>query len=144
MIYGQAACVIVWLGASESGPTALKVIHRLGQGDRLESIRESYSEEEDSTDESDLKDYGSFYEKLTDQRCLALSQQNWFCRIWILQEVGVARYINVMSGSVRINGQVFCEGVARLRLPSRILLDVNPVAMSLGEPFDMYRTYKAT
>ncbi|PLB36125.1 HET domain-containing protein [Aspergillus candidus] len=46
----------------------------------------------------------------------------------VLQEVGVARCITVMCGSVPINGHTFCEGIGQLELPTHIQRVTYPVA----------------
>ncbi|KAE8330410.1 heterokaryon incompatibility protein-domain-containing protein [Aspergillus sergii] len=103
-IYAQAERVIVWLGdARENGDKALEVIRCLAE--------EQYTTSTLNTS----KNYDA---------CLLLLQRDWFSRIWVLQEVGVARSVYVMCGSVYINGHSFCEGLSVLRrlldLPSRI------------------------
>ena len=81
----------------------------------------------------------------------------------MLQEVGVARYIDVLCGSTQISAHVFCEGLGRLKLPKSFLTDVGPVALlmkgalfrpkfgvdslgilPLGELLGLYRSYSAT
>ncbi|KAE8310439.1 heterokaryon incompatibility protein-domain-containing protein [Aspergillus transmontanensis] len=103
-IYAQADRVIVWLGeAFEHGDKA------------LETIR-------DLTEQSVMGGEGSDTElsKSDREACLKLLQRKWFRRIWVLQEVGVARSIEIMCGSVQINGYTFCEGLSELGIPRLI------------------------
>ncbi|KAE8132729.1 heterokaryon incompatibility protein-domain-containing protein [Aspergillus pseudotamarii] len=107
-IYAQAERVIVWLGdATENGDKALEGIRCL-------------AEEQDTTSTLETSE--------TYDACLRLLQRDWFSRIWVLQEVGVARCIYIMCGSVYISGHIFCEGLSRLRLTSDLLSRVGPVA----------------
>ncbi|KAE8367503.1 heterokaryon incompatibility protein-domain-containing protein [Aspergillus caelatus] len=108
MIYAQAERVIVWLGdATENGDKALDGIRCLAE--------EQYTASTLNTSEN--------YDA-----CLRLLQQDWFSRIWVLQEVGVARCVNIMCGSVSINGHIFCEGLTRLRLSPNLRSRIGPVA----------------
>ncbi|PWY68204.1 HET-domain-containing protein [Aspergillus eucalypticola CBS 122712] len=136
-IYAQADRVLVWLGeAMRDGDEALKLIQRLA-GDRSLWGEESL----------DL--------------CSRLSQRDWFKRTWVLQEVGVARCISILCGSVEINGHVFCEGLenCRVPLPSFIYPVLHLIkgsylrpsfeidshgTLALGELLDMYRFHKAS
>ncbi|RDH27108.1 heterokaryon incompatibility protein-domain-containing protein [Aspergillus welwitschiae] len=146
-IYAQANCVIVWLGeAIEDGNKALESIRCLAE-DKAMKDRPSSPQE-----------WNINYDA-----CLKLLQRNWFRRIWVLQEVGVARCISIMCGSVQINGHVFCEGLSRLDLTSPLLRLVHPVihlirgaifrpkyeldsrgTFSIGELIDMYHSHQAT
>ncbi|PIG87823.1 hypothetical protein AARAC_011885, partial [Aspergillus arachidicola] len=142
-IYAQAERVIVWLGdATENGDKALKAIRCL-------------AEKQDTTSTLNTsKNYDA---------CLRLLQRDWFSRIWVLQEVGVARCIYIMCGSVYIKGHIFCDGLSRLRLSSDLLSRIGPVAylirgalyrpeyelgsrgfISLGELIGMYHHHEAT
>ncbi|KAB8214020.1 heterokaryon incompatibility protein-domain-containing protein [Aspergillus novoparasiticus] len=146
-IYAQAERVIVWLGdATENGDKALEEIRCLGEAAENAIW---YNDDPDPIENYDA--------------CLRLLQRDWFSRIWVLQEVGVARCVYIMCGSVYINGHIFCEGLSVLRrlldLPSRI----GPVAylirgalyrtkyelgsrgsMSIGELIGMYHHHNAT
>ncbi|KAE8341836.1 hypothetical protein BDV24DRAFT_150937 [Aspergillus arachidicola] len=142
-IYAQAERVIVWLGdATENGDKA------------LEAIRCLVEEKDTTSNLNTSKNYDA---------CLRLLQRDWFSRIWVLQEVGVARYIHIMCGSVCIKGHIFCDGLSRLRLSSDLLSRIGPVAylirgalyrpeyeldsrgfISLGELIGMYHHHEAT
>ncbi|KAB8256293.1 heterokaryon incompatibility protein-domain-containing protein [Aspergillus pseudonomiae] len=142
-IYAQAERVIVWLGeATENGDQALGSIRRLGEGQDITSSL-------DNPEPSDA--------------CLRLLQRDWFSRIWVLQEVGVARCVYIMCGPVSINGHVFCEGLSRLGLSSDFRSRIGPVAylikgalyrpkyelgsrgsISVGELIGMYQNHNAT
>ncbi|KAB8215257.1 heterokaryon incompatibility protein-domain-containing protein [Aspergillus novoparasiticus] len=134
-IYAQASCVIVWLGeARNNSDEAFKSIRRLAG---------------DTHDDHDA--------------CFMLLQRNWFRRIWVLQEVGVARCISIMCGHVEMNGYTFCKGFSKLELSSSLLRHINPViylmrdailrpkyqphsrgTLSIGELIDMYQNHDAT
>ncbi|OGM40074.1 hypothetical protein ABOM_011276 [Aspergillus bombycis] len=142
-IYAQAERVIVWLGeATENGDQALERIRCLGEGQDKSSIP------------NHLESYDA---------CLRLLQRDWFSRIWVVQEVGVARCVYIMCGSVYINGHIFCEGLSRLMISSDILSRSGPVAylikgalyrpkyelgsrgsISIGELIGMYQSHNAT
>ncbi|GAB1197646.1 hypothetical protein APSETT444_006946 [Aspergillus pseudonomiae] len=142
-IYAQAERVIVWLGeATENGDQALGSIRRLGEGQDITSSLEN-------PEPSDAY--------------LRLLQRDWFSRIWVLQEVGVARCVYIMCGPVSINGHVFCEGLSRLGLSSDFRSRIGPVAylikgalyrpkyelgsrgsISVGELIGMYQNHNAT
>ncbi|PYH68901.1 HET domain-containing protein [Aspergillus vadensis CBS 113365] len=141
-IYAQAARVIVWLGeAMRDGDEALMIIQR-------------WAAASSPSDDSLLDDC------LSDP-CSRLLRRDWFQRAWILQEVGVARCISILCGSVEINGHVFCEGLENclLSLPSFIYPILHLIkgsylrprfeidscgTLAIGELLDMYRFHKAT
>ncbi|RAH52185.1 HET domain protein [Aspergillus piperis CBS 112811] len=141
-IYAQADRVVVWLGeAMRDGDEALKTIQRWAAA----SI---------PCDDSLLDD------SLLDP-CSRLLQRDWFQRTWVLQEVGVARCISILCGSVDINGHVFCEGLEKspLSLPTFIYPVLHLIkglflrpryeidsrgTLAIGELIDMYRFHKAT
>ncbi|PYH99708.1 HET-domain-containing protein [Aspergillus ellipticus CBS 707.79] len=140
-IYAQARRVVVWLGeAQEYGDKALEVLGSLGRKQNSGPINEK-----------DL------------EKCEKLLQRDWFRRIWVLQEVGVAQYISIMCGSVQINGHLFCEGVNNLKPSSTLMARISPVSflikgaifrshdehystatLSMGELVSMYRNHNAT
>ncbi|RAK94829.1 HET domain-containing protein, partial [Aspergillus ibericus CBS 121593] len=141
MIYAQARRVIVWLGeAQEYGDKALEVLGSLGRKQNPKPINENDRE-----------------------RCEKLLQRDWFRRVWVLQEVGVAQYISIMCGSVQINGHIFCEGLDNLKPSSTLIPRISPVSflmkgalfrshgehystatLSIGELVSMYRSHNAT
>ncbi|RDK39324.1 HET-domain-containing protein [Aspergillus phoenicis ATCC 13157] len=103
-IYAQAQHVTVWLGeAYEDGDKALEKLQSLAEG-------------------QDIDIEGC--EKL----CMDLFRRAWFRRIWVLQEVGVARFIYIMCGSVQINGHALWEGLKGFGLPSKYQEMIGPVA----------------
>ncbi|KAB8232362.1 HET domain-containing protein [Aspergillus alliaceus] len=146
-IYAQADRVIVWLGeAIEDGDNALKTIHRLAED---QSLQDKYLLGQS--------------QKTSNDACLKLLQREWFQRIWVLQEVGVARCISMICGSVEINGHVFCEGLSTLGYSLNLPRTIRPVVhlirgalsrpryeivsrgtLAIGELLDMYRNHHAT
>ncbi|KAL3257089.1 hypothetical protein ABHI18_007126 [Aspergillus niger] len=103
-IYAQAHHVTVWLGeAYENGDKALEGLRCLAEG-------------------QDINTEGC------ENLCVKLFRRAWFRRIWVLQEVGVARFIYIMCGSVQINGHALCEGLKRFGLPSKYQEMIGPVA----------------
>ncbi|KAJ5116138.1 heterokaryon incompatibility protein-domain-containing protein [Penicillium angulare] len=142
-IYAQADHVIVWLGeGSENGEEALRSVHYLARQDD-NSRKELIPEHLDARSK--------------------LLQRDWFRRIWVLQEVGVARCIYLMCGSIRISGHVFCESLIALGLPPSLIDEISPVAylikdapfrsrfeidsrgaLPMGELIGMYGSHRAT
>ncbi|RDK39718.1 HET-domain-containing protein [Aspergillus phoenicis ATCC 13157] len=146
-IYAQADRVIVWLGESDhAGPNALDTIHKLAENKVL-----LYA----GTECVDLSEAEHV-------ACMRLLRHDWFRRIWVLQEVGVARSIMFRCGLAQVNGYSFCEGLSRLKLsllPDHVLTVIPLVRSSiirprnsrklpgnlpLGELIDMYHTHFAT
>ncbi|KAB8277230.1 heterokaryon incompatibility protein-domain-containing protein [Aspergillus minisclerotigenes] len=149
-IYAQAERVIVWLGdATENGDKALEEIESSDEEIHIPGEAAEYFDDPDPRENYDA------YERLL--------QRDWFSRIWVLQEVGVARCVYIMCGSVYINGHIFCEGLTRLRLSSDLWSRISPVAylihgalyrpkyqlgsrgsISIGELIGMYQYHNAT
>ncbi|OJZ90565.1 hypothetical protein ASPFODRAFT_40960 [Aspergillus luchuensis CBS 106.47] len=102
-IYAQAQHVIVWLGeAYEDGDRALEGLRCLAEGQDV-----------------DVRGCKAL--------CVNLFERAWFHRIWVLQEVGVARSIYIMCGSVQVNGHILCEGLNKLSLPPKNQDMIGPV-----------------
>ncbi|BCR96682.1 HET domain-containing protein [Aspergillus luchuensis] len=140
-IYAQARRVVVWLGeAHDHGERALETIACLGRKKVSEPVQGRVRVE-----------------------CEKLLQRDWFRRIWVLQEVGVAQYISIMCGPVQINGQMFCEGLDNLKPSSALMARISPISflikgapfrsrdghlsvptLSIGELVSMYRNHNAT
>ncbi|KAK4665478.1 hypothetical protein QC763_402140 [Podospora pseudopauciseta] len=141
-IYAQAGRVIVWLGLplDGHGDQALGSIRQAG-GEGLTVMEDDYTS------------------------VMVLLRRDWFRRMWILQEVGVARSVVVMCGSVQIDGHAFCQGLAGMDhlLPVDLHPIIHPVVQlirgapyrpkyqlhsrgvfSMGELLDMYRSCRAT
>ncbi|KAH6961960.1 heterokaryon incompatibility protein-domain-containing protein, partial [Ilyonectria sp. MPI-CAGE-AT-0026] len=95
-IFAKANCVIVWLG--EVGGNTDQALKDL--------LRAARALDEDRSPPKDIKKPGIF----------ELLQRPWFERIWVLQEVAAARRILIKCGSAEIDGQVFCSGLAALKL----------------------------
>ncbi|RAQ56945.1 hypothetical protein COH20_009279 [Aspergillus flavus] len=145
-IYAQADRVIIWLGeAFEDGDKALEIIRNIAEK-RFKSGNDSATKLLESSSEL----------------CLKLLRRKWFRRIWVLQEAGVARSIEIMCGSVQINGYTFCEGLGQLEIPSS-LGHIHPVvylirgahfrprnapklrgSLCIGELIEMYRYHMAS
>ncbi|OGM45294.1 hypothetical protein ABOM_006462 [Aspergillus bombycis] len=127
-IYAQADRVIVWLGdAFEHGDTA------------LETIRDLAKKKAMGGKGSDTKRAQS-----SSEPCLKLLQRKWFRRIWVLQEAGVARSIEIMCGSIQINGSTFLVYLIRgaqfrPRNDSRLR-----GSLYIGELIDMYRYHMSS
>ncbi|KAM0175400.1 hypothetical protein ACHAPC_009643 [Botrytis cinerea] len=144
-IFGLADRVIVYLGeAADDSDQALKIIRGV---------------------EDELMDPSS--SKENEKRILELLKRPWFQRIWVLQEVGLARRILIICGSARINGYTFCSGIGKLRFLDEDHLGLQSLVrptiylirgaifrpeytfdllsdISLGELMDMYHSHKAT
>ncbi|PYI01840.1 HET-domain-containing protein [Aspergillus sclerotiicarbonarius CBS 121057] len=145
-IYAQADRVIVWLGKSDSdGGNALEIIRRHAESKRPMRSNSSH-----------------YFQRVDYSTCTELLKHDWFRRIWVLQEVGVARCVTIQCGLTQINGYAFCEGLSRLKkksLPQHILPVIPliknsifrprhtpnlPGTLSIGELIDMYRSHLAT
>ncbi|KAM0172083.1 hypothetical protein ACHAPF_007722 [Botrytis cinerea] len=148
-IYGQANRVIVYFGeAADDSDMA------------FESIRAA-------ADDENEKPTGPLAIRDSDEPILELLKRPWFQRIWVLQEVGLARSILIICGSAEMNGYTFCSGVSKLEsllngysdLKSWILPTIRLIRrsifrpkynssalgdLSLGELIDMYHNHKAT
>ncbi|KAK0617728.1 heterokaryon incompatibility protein-domain-containing protein [Immersiella caudata] len=104
-IYASANRVVVWLGeASKDADGAFQV------------LCESATKEQTSPS--------------TPQPVLALLKRPWFRRIWVLQEVAVARQVLIKCGPDELDGLVFCSGLDVLKLPH----DTYPDLRSLTPP----------
>ncbi|CAD6447540.1 a5565455-822b-4b0f-a687-8fc7c20c702a, partial [Sclerotinia trifoliorum] len=143
-IFGQANRVIVYLGeAADDSDQALEGIRVAAESDSPNII----------VNEMDRR------------LILELLKRPWFQRIWVLQEVGLARQILIMCGSAMVDGYAFSLGFSRIfyeddsDLPNLIrpviyLIrgatfrpkhSVSPSgALSLGELIDMYHNHMAT
>ncbi|OOF94228.1 hypothetical protein ASPCADRAFT_208753 [Aspergillus carbonarius ITEM 5010] len=96
-----------------------------------------------------------------------LLQRTWFRRIWVLQEVGLARSILVVCGSAKLSGYTFVLGLQRMDLPYKdhpglegLVTSVfglikgsifrseyhahSPGNLSIDELIDRYHTHEAT
>ncbi|KAB8242241.1 heterokaryon incompatibility protein-domain-containing protein [Aspergillus flavus] len=103
-IYGEAWRVIVWLGEeADQSSEALEAIRKAAEDASVDDLPKSYSR--DSPDRE--KHLPS---------SLALVQRPWFQRIWVLQEVALARDIIVMCGPVEMNGYAFISGLQSLEV----------------------------
>ncbi|PYH32067.1 uncharacterized protein BO87DRAFT_417513 [Aspergillus neoniger CBS 115656] len=103
-IYAQAQHVTVWLEeAYEDGDKALEGLQCLAEGQDI-----------------DIEGCGKL--------CVDLFRRAWFRRIWVLQEVGVARHIYIMCGFAQINEHAFCEGLKRLGRPLDYQEMIGPIA----------------
>ncbi|KAF4624545.1 hypothetical protein G7Y89_g13625 [Cudoniella acicularis] len=145
-IYSQANRVIVYLGETADD-----------SDQALEDIR-VVAEDESTTSSSSGE---------SQERILKLLERPWFRRIWVLQEVAVARRILVVCGSSEINGYAFCSGLNKVELSYDAHTDLqNRIRsltylirgaifrpkyttipsgkISLGELIDMYHTREAT
>ncbi|OGM40313.1 hypothetical protein ABOM_011087 [Aspergillus bombycis] len=145
-IYGQAKNVIVWLGEEENDSTL--TLARLQVAAEGESLLVEFN----------------------DAALIELLERPWFRRVWVLQEVGVARSVLVKCGPMEMNGYAFSSGLRGIedfhnrcpRLQS-LINSVRPVTYllgraifrpgygvmherrrPLGELLDMYHSHKAT
>ncbi|KAK0624333.1 hypothetical protein B0T14DRAFT_583758 [Immersiella caudata] len=94
-VYASASRVLVWLGSEEEHQGLF------GKANALESLLR-------------VARPGS-QPLASDSRALSsLLERPWFTRMWVLQEVAVARQILVMHGPLVIEGQAFCMGLKTL------------------------------
>ncbi|KAH6701346.1 heterokaryon incompatibility protein-domain-containing protein, partial [Leptodontidium sp. MPI-SDFR-AT-0119] len=94
-IYSNAHRVIVWLG------------------DETEEIKGALEDIRLAADEESIEHSKKETNK---QAILKLLEQQWFQRIWVLQEVAAARHVVMMCGSSQIDGYAFCLGLKSLSL----------------------------
>ncbi|OGM47791.1 hypothetical protein ABOM_003328 [Aspergillus bombycis] len=138
-IYAGANQVVVWLGneADESNE-AMKSIRAKAAG--------SYGVSED----------GNI--NINDAALSKLCERSWFRRIWVVQEVGLARNIRVLCGSAEVAGHAFGLALRADRNPTvramgrnmgeaifRPQCGIYPLAqLSLVELIDIYHTHEAS
>ncbi|KAE8324338.1 heterokaryon incompatibility protein-domain-containing protein [Aspergillus sergii] len=103
-IYGEAWRVIVWLGEeADQSSEALEAIRKAAEDASVDDLPKRYSRDRPDKE----KHLPS---------SLALVQRPWFQRIWVLQEVALARDIIVMCGPVEMNGYAFISGLQSLEV----------------------------
>ncbi|GAQ34451.1 hypothetical protein AtubIFM54640_006069 [Aspergillus tubingensis] len=143
-IYEQARQVVVWLGEEADNSTQA-----------LESIRAAaeagFAEEQ----------FHMPSESATIEGVKSLFLRRWFYRMWILQEVGLARNIQIQCGPVKMSGYAFATGMEAYRSyagPSvmstthlirgaifRPQYEMHPMKkLSLSELIDMHHTNEAS
>ncbi|KAB8223188.1 heterokaryon incompatibility protein-domain-containing protein [Aspergillus novoparasiticus] len=149
-IYARANGVVVWLGVEGEGSSQAYGCIQFAAAQSTTSwvgIQMSLSKQQQDA-------------------CMALLRREWFERIWVLQEVGMARDIQIMCGNERMNGFTFCTGLANLALDfedctglktlissitylirgaihrPRHTIDVG--CLSIGQLVDMYHDRKAS
>ncbi|GLA08012.1 hypothetical protein AnigIFM60653_009537 [Aspergillus niger] len=146
-IYAQADRVLVWLGEpDDSDGDAFDTIRRLAE-DKVLMLSTS----------ANVLSSGADY-----NACVKLFRNNWFRRIWVLQEVGVARCVVLQCGFTQVDGYAFCEGLSSLETSSlpEYISPVIPLIRgslfrsrctpksrdthSIGELIDMYHSHLAT
>ncbi|PYH91026.1 HET-domain-containing protein [Aspergillus ellipticus CBS 707.79] len=164
-IYGQASCVIVWLGGDQDQSNeAMECIRLASQKERKYAYQDQFlrklQRKEPKVAIWDKKSHLS--------AAVAILQRPWFRRIWVLQEVGLARSILVMCGSATLSGYTFVSGLQKMALymvdPGlglwglvRPMFDLIKKSIfrpqyqansrgtfSIGELIDMYHTHEAT
>ncbi|KAJ8066149.1 hypothetical protein OCU04_005240 [Sclerotinia nivalis] len=169
-IYGQANRVIVYLGKStDDSDLALESIRIAAEYEEEEPHdSDLLSESTDiTTDDQEEKSVNLSTSQSDEKPILELLKRPWFQRIWVLQEVGLARSIQILCGSAEIDGYTFCLGISKLghffedssHLQSLIRATIymirgsifrpkhtlSPLGdLSLGELIDMYHAHKAT
>ncbi|GLA22566.1 hypothetical protein AnigIFM63326_003482 [Aspergillus niger] len=93
-IYEQASQVMVWLGEEADDSTQALEAIRVAAG----SV---YSGEDSNLPSGSVPIEG----------IKRLFLRGWFYRMWILQEVGLARNIQILCGPVRMSGYTFATGI---------------------------------
>ncbi|ETS74808.1 hypothetical protein PFICI_13292 [Pestalotiopsis fici W106-1] len=89
-IYACSSCVVVWLGEERDGSDqAIKELYSLGTAAPTNGV---------------LKNTASDY-------VMRLFQRAWFRRIWVLQEVGAARRIQIQCGNSQMDGCAFAIAI---------------------------------
>ncbi|RAL03546.1 uncharacterized protein BO80DRAFT_286532 [Aspergillus ibericus CBS 121593] len=144
-IYAQADRVIVWLGASDDGGNALEIVRKHAESKALRG-----------------PEFTGHFQRADYSTCKKLLKHDWFRRIWVLQEVGVARCVTIQCGLTQVNGYAFCEGLSRLHMSSlpQYILPIIPLirgsvfrprhtailrgTLTMGELVDMYHSHFAT
>lgn len=99
-IFGNAKMVLIWLGPEADG-----------SGTALRDIRDAAVT--NMTDSHSAKATSHY------QNILALLDRPWFRRIWVLQEVALAKNILVICGNAELNGYAFFQGLGGLSLERR-------------------------
>ncbi|ETS85945.1 hypothetical protein PFICI_03970 [Pestalotiopsis fici W106-1] len=94
-IYACASCVVVWLGENEDGSEYVF--------EDLRTIKQKML----ANDKED---------KPSAQRLVKFFQRAWFRRVWVLQEVGAARQIQIRCGRSLMDGYAFSMAANRVNL----------------------------
>ncbi|EEU39600.1 uncharacterized protein NECHADRAFT_23734, partial [Fusarium vanettenii 77-13-4] len=118
-IYSQARLVVGWLGheADESNlaMASLSYVNRLSREIMDEDSKQSPPPYELRNDKDS---YSEIYHDIIDPTggklgtaCHTLVQRPWFCRLWIVQEVALAKELELRCGSSSISGEEFFRAI---------------------------------
>ncbi|KAI0192323.1 heterokaryon incompatibility protein-domain-containing protein [Xylaria flabelliformis] len=101
-IYASASRVVVWLEeATPPGSTSANNKRRALEAISAAAINPSMA---------------TTLSQTTKEAIIVLLQCSWFRRIWILQEVAVAKHIVIMCHTLEIDGFAFCSGLHAMSL----------------------------
>ncbi len=116
-IYRRAAEVVVWLGEdkkdSADGASLLPRIHAAAQDAKLFQGPDSLAMR---LEQAGLPGYGS----LVWMSLAEIYRRNWFTRVWVVQELAVAKPATVLCGGRRVPWAYFTPAAACLQTASSI------------------------
>ncbi|PWY86557.1 HET-domain-containing protein [Aspergillus sclerotioniger CBS 115572] len=165
-IYGQAGNVIVWLGEEENRSNEAMESIRLAAQDERDLVNVSMNRFLRKVHGKDPEIPSVWNQESNTGATMMLLQRTWFRRIWVLQEVGLARSILIVSGAAKLSGYAFVLGLQRMDLPYknhpgleglvtsvfdlikgsifRSASQAHPGNLSIDELIDRYHTHEAT
>ncbi|KAI1632412.1 heterokaryon incompatibility protein-domain-containing protein [Biscogniauxia mediterranea] len=120
-IYAAAEEVVIWLGHDRQGEGALKMLQ---DWCAVDLDKDGASQHDDS--------YDSFYDTVKEGVFNILLLPYW-SRVWIVQEVVLARKARVQYGNVALGFDEFCSNVDPFRRERKPELQYQPTAWSLRE-----------
>ena len=152
MIYRLASTVLSWIGPEdEDSDRGMQVMSRIGaiaRSLRLQSVFDPYIDNHDSEERGRimggicgaLKD--DSWLKEGDLQCaIHLTSRNYWQRLWVIQEVNLAKYALILCGKTQITWDQFLGGLALLSwlraLSVYRLSDHNAFAASLSKIFQL-------
>ncbi|PYI07878.1 HET-domain-containing protein [Aspergillus sclerotiicarbonarius CBS 121057] len=166
-IYGQAGNVIVWLGEAENRSNEAMESIRLAARDERNLTHVSMDRFLRKVQKKDPEVPAVWNQGSSLEAAMMLLQRAWFRRIWVLQEVGLARSIQIVCGPGTLSGYTFVLGLQKMELPYKAhpgleglvssVFDLikgsifrseyqahSPGQLPISELIDRYHTHEAT
>ncbi|KAF3052477.1 hypothetical protein E8E11_010558 [Didymella keratinophila] len=125
MIYRMASTVLSWIGPededSDRGMQVMSRIAAIARSLRLQSVFDPYIDNHDSEERGRimggicgaLKD-DSWLKEGDLQRAIHLTSRDYWRRLWVIQEVNLAKYALILCGKNQIMWDQFLEGLTLL------------------------------
>ncbi|KAK5658228.1 hypothetical protein OQA88_2203 [Cercophora sp. LCS_1] len=105
-IYATASRVVVWLGDDNAADSAAA----------FDSLRDAFIRSAIYQHPENEEAWGQNDETAS---IVKLFEQQWFRRVWVLQEVAAARHVILMHGSSTIDGHIFALGAKMFQAGAR-------------------------